>query len=566
MKQILSMVLFSLVITGFSQQIPQKYFIAFTDKNGTPYSISNPQAFLTQRAIDRRTTQGIPIVEEDLPVNPVYVTVVAATGVQVFTRCKWFNGVTVRVTDTAILASIRVLPFVQSVIRVSSYNFKKSAISDRKFRLEEGLGKTGGNHEGRSPGSVQTYNYGPSYNQIHMLNGDILHNLGYRGQGKVIAVLDAGFQHADVNPVFDSLRANNQILGTRDFVYPAGGNVCIYGDTAHPHGGEVLSTMGGNTPGQLIGTAPKASYWLIRTEDAPTENIVEEYNWVVGAEMADSVGADVINSSLGYSLFDNGWMNHSYTDMNGYTNPSARGANIAASKGMALSISAGNIDFYNPPYWSYICSPSDALGAFSVAAVDENGNYAYFSCTGTVNGTFVKPNIAAQGLDAYVCLPNGSFGTNSGTSLSSPINAGMMACLCQAKPNIDQYHLRLAIEQSASQYTHPDSLLGYGIPDYAKAMIILQVGVIGKTRFWAYPNPFTDAFTISFGTNMSGIFEISLISITGDIIMKTNRTIVPGGGNTINVNNLVNFAPGMYILKISSGSITEYLHMVKIEK
>lgn len=566
MKQILSTVLFFLVITGFSQQIPQKYFIAFTDKNGTPYSISNPQAFLTQRAIDRRTTQGIPIVEEDLPVNPAYVTTVAATGVQVFTRCKWFNGVTVKVTDTAVLASIRVLPFVQSVTRVSSYNFKKSAISDRKFRLEEGLGKTGGNNEGRSPGSVQTYNYGPSYNQIHMLNGDILHNLGYRGQGKVIAVLDAGFQHADVNPVFDSLRANNQILGTRDFVYPAGGNVCIYGDTAHPHGGEVLSTMGGNTPGQLIGTAPKASYWLIRTEDAPTENIVEEYNWVVGAEMADSVGADVINSSLGYSLFDNGWMNHSYTDMNGYTNPSPRGANIAASKGMALSISAGNIDFNNPPYWSYICSPSDALGAFSVAAVDENGNYAYFSCTGTVNGTFVKPNIAAQGQDSWVCYPNGSFGPGSGTSFSSPINAGMMACLCQAKPNIDQYHLRLAIEQSASQYTHPDSLLGYGIPDYAKAMIILQVGVIGKTRFWAYPNPFIDAFTISFGTNMSGIFEISLISITGDIIMKTNRTIVPGGGNTINVNNLVNFAPGMYILKISSGSVTEYLHMVKIEK
>jgi len=561
MKQILSMVLFFLVITGFSQQIPQKYFIAFTDKNGTPYSISNPQAFLTQRAIDRRTTQGIPIVEEDLPVNPAYVTVVAATGVQVFTRCKWFNGITVRVTDTAVLSSIRALPFVQSVTRVSSYNFKKSVEGDRKFRLEEGLGKTGGNHENRSPGSAQSYDYGPSYNQIHMLNGDALHNLGYRGQGKVIAVLDAGFQDADVNPVFDSLRANNQILGTRDFVNP-GGNVYI----EHPHGGEVLSTMGGDIPGQLIGTAPKASYWLIRTEDAATENIVEEYNWVVGAEMADSVGADVINSSLGYSVFDNGWMNHSYTDMNGYTNPSARGANIAASKGMALSISAGNIDFYNPPYWSYICSPSDALGAFSVAAVDENGNYAYFSCTGTVNGTFVKPNIAAQGLDAYVCLPNGSFGTNSGTSFSSPINAGMMACLWQAKPNIDQYHLRLAIEQSASQYTHPDSLLGYGIPDYAKALIILQVGVQSKASFWAYPNPFKDFFTVSFDTNMSGNFEISLISITGDIILKTNRMIVAGGGNTFNINNLATLAPGMYILKISSGSVTEYLHMVKIEK
>ena len=563
MKQILTTVLFFIVITGFSQQIPQKYFVAFTDKNGSPYTISNPQAFLTQRAIDRRAVKGILIIEEDLPVNPSYVTGVAATGVQVFTQCKWFNGVTIRVTDTAVLASIRALPFVQSVTRVSSYNFKKSVEGDRKFRLEEGLGKTGGNHENRSPGSAQSYDYGPSYNQIHMLNGDALHNLGYRGQGKVIAVLDAGFQHADVNPVFDSLRANNQILGTRDFVYPAGGNVCIYGDTAHPHGAEVLSTMGGNTPGQLIGTAPKASYWLIRTEDAPTENIVEEYNWVVGAEMADSVGADVINSSLGYTQFDNGWMDHTCADMNGYTNPSSRGANIAASKGIAISISAGN---EGGSSWMCISSPSDALGALSIAAVDEFGNYAYFSSPGTVNGSYVKPNIASMGLNCWVAYPDSSLGYGSGTSFASPINAGMMACLIQAKPNIDLYHLRLAIEQSASQYTHPDSLLGYGIPDYVKALHILQVGIIGKTRFLAYPNPFKDAFTVSFDNNMTGSFEISLISITGDIVLKTNRMKVAGGGNTIIINNLINLSPGMYILKISFGSITEYLHMVKIEK
>ena len=563
MKKLLTTVLFFLVITGFSQQISQKYFIAFTDKNGTPYSISNPQAFLTQRAIDRRAAQGIPIIEEDLPVNPAYVNAVAATGVQVFTRCKWFNGITIRVTDTAVLPSIIALTFVQSVTRVSSYNSKKSTISDRKFRLEEEPLKTGGNHETRLPGSPQNYNYGPSYAQIHLLNGDVLHNMGYRGQGKVIAVLDAGFQHADVNPVFDSLRVNNQILGTRDFVYPAGGNVCIYGDTAHPHGAEVLSTMGGNTPGQLIGTAPKASYWLIRTEDAPTENIVEEYNWVVGAEMADSVGADVINSSLGYTQFDNGWMDHTCADMNGYTNPSSRGANIAASKGMALSISAGN---EGGSLWTCVSSPSDALDALSIAAVDSLGNYAYFSSTGIVNVSYVKPNIASMGLNCFVAYPNGSLGYGSGTSFASPINAGMMACLWQAKPDINQAQLRLAIEKSASQYTHPDSLLGYGIPSYPKARQFAEVGIKTRESFQAYPNPFKDAFTLSFDTNMSGNFEISLISVTGDIILRTNRMIVAGGGNTLTLNNLITLAPGMYILKISSGNITEYLHMVKIEK
>jgi serine protease AprX len=557
-KQIVTTVLFFLVITGFSQQIPQKYFVAFTDKNGTPYSISNPQAFLTQRAIDRRAAQGIPIIEEDLPVTPAYVTAVAATGVQVFTQCKWFNGITVMATDSSVLNSIRALPFVQSVTRVTAYNSKKSIISDNKFSREERLGAAMGNHEILSPGSSQSFDYGPSFNQIHMLNGDVLHNQGYRGQGKVIAVLDAGFTNADVNPVFDSLRANNQILGTRDFVNP-GGNVY----TEHPHGAEVLSLMGGNTPGQLIGTAPKASFWLIRTEDAPTENIVEEYNWVVGAEMADSVGADIITSSLGYTTFDNGWMDHTCADMNGTTDPSSRGANIAASKGIAISISAGN---EGGSGWVCVSSPSDAISALSIGAVDASGNYAFFSSTGIVNGNYVKPNIATQGQDDYVCFPDGSFGTGSGTSFSCPINAGMMACLLQARPNFNQDILRTIIEESASQYANPDSLLGYGIPNYATALVLSQVGVIGKTLFWAYPNPFIDAFTVSFDTNMSGNYDISLINITGDIVMKTNRTIISGGGNIFSISNLTNLTPGLYILKISSGSLTEYLHMVKIEK
>jgi hypothetical protein len=556
MKKTLTTVLFLLVITGFSQQIPQKYFVAFTDKNGTPYSINNPQAFLTQRAIDRRTAQGITITEEDLPVTPAYVNAITALGAQVFTRCKWFNGITVKVNDSSLLPSIRALSFVQSVTRVTSYTSKKSSGGDGKFRLEEELRKTEGPHMTNIPGSVQDYNYGPSHGQIHLLNGDILHNMGYRGQGKVIAVLDAGFQNADVTPVFDSLRANNQILGTRDFVTP-GGNVY----REHYHGGMVLSTMGGDVPGQLIGTAPKASYWLIRTEDANTENIIEEYNWIVGAEMADSVGADVINSSLGYTTFDNGWMDHTCADMNGYTNPSSRGANIAASKGIALSISAGN---EGGSSWTCVSSPSDALDALSIAATDSSGNYAYFSSTGTVNGNYVKPNIASDGLNSWVAAPDSLFEYGSGTSFASPINAGMMACLWQAKPDLNQAQLRLAIEKSASQYSHPDSLLGYGIPDYSKALQIAQVNIIPKTNFHAYPNPFTSTINISVGSDLSGDFEISMISITGELILNTNRQIVAGVDNSIKINNLAAFAPGMYILKISSGATIEYRHMVKI--
>ncbi len=557
MNKILTIALIFFVISGFAQQIPQKYFIAFTDKNGTPYSINDPQAFLTQRAIDRRTAQGIPIIEEDLPVNPGYVNAVEALGTQVFTRCKWFNGITVKVNDSSLLPSIRALSFVQSVTRVTSYTSKKSAFGDGKFQLEEEFRKTGGSHEIRVPGSVQSYDYGPSHGQIHLINGDPLHDMGFRGQGKVIAVLDAGFLNADVTPVFDSLRVHNQILGTRDFVNP-GGNVY----QEHWHGGSVLSTMGGNIPGQLIGTAPKASYWLIRTEDAATENIVEEYNWVVGAEMADSVGADVINSSLGYTTFDNDWMDHTCADMNGYTNPSSRGANIAASKGMALSISAGN---EGGSGWTCVSSPSDALDVLSIAATDSLGNYAYFSSTGTVNGDYVKPNIASDGWNAWVAYPDGTLGAGSGTSFASPINAGMMACLWQAQPGISQSGLRLAIERSASQYTHPDSLLGYGIPNYVNALVYTQIGVKSEGTFRVYPNPFKDAFVISFTSNLSGNFEISLISVTGTLILKTKKIIFAGAGNTVKIEDLVTIAPGMYILKISSGSIIEYVRLVKIE-
>ena len=428
--------------------------------------------------------------------------------------------------------------------------------NDGKFRLEEELKKDRGNNIINTPGSVQDYNYGPSHGQIHLLNGDILHNMGYRGQGKVIAVLDAGFQNADVTPVFDSLRANNQILGTRDFVNP-GGNVY----REHWHGGAVLSTMGGNIPGHLIGTAPKASYWLIRTEDANTENIVEEYNWVVGAEMADSVGADVISSSLGYTTFDNDWMDHNCADMNGHTNPSTRGANIAASKGIALSISAGN---EGGSSWTCVSSPSDAIYALSIAATDSLGSYAYFSSTGTVDGNYVKPNIASDGYYAWVAYPDSSLGYGSGTSFASPINSGMMACLWQAKSDINQAQLRLAIEKSASQYTHPDSLLGYGIPDYNKALELAQVGIINRTNFQAYPDPFSSSFTISFNSGMSGNFEIELISITGEIIIRKCGQVITGEGNSIKTSNLNALAPGMYILKISSGATTEYLRMVKI--
>jgi hypothetical protein len=320
--------------------------------------------------------------------------------------------------------------------------------------------------------------------------------------------------------------------------------------------------MACNNPGDLVGTAPEASYWLIRTDDVTTENIVEEYYWVAGAEMADSVGADIISSSLAYTTFNNNWMNHTCADMNGYSNPSTRGANIAASKGIAISISAGNSGGSG---WTCVSSPSDATDVFCVAAVDSSGHYASFSSTGTVNGAYVKPDIAAMGVDCRIASPDNSFGYSSGTSFSAPINAGLMACLWQARPDIDQVHLRLAIEESASQYNHPDSLLGYGIPDYQKALLILDAGVSTRSPGWkAYPNPFRDDFTIVFGNTVSEETEVSLLTITGSCILKTTKAIRAGEEDSISFSNLGYLVPGFYLLKITDGITIKYISLVKI--
>jgi len=248
--------------------------------------------------------------------------------------------------------------------------------------------------------------------------------------------------------------------------------------------------------------------------------------------------------------------------MNGYTNPSTRGANIAESKGMALSISAGNSGGSS---WTCVDSPSDAVDVLCIGAVDSAGHYASFSSTGTVNGTYVKPNLAAMGVNVIVASPDTSFGNSTGSSFASPVNAGLMACLWQARPNLNPSQLYLAIERSPSQYNHPDSLLGYGIPNYDLALEYAQTSIKNKTSFSVYPNPFKDAFNISFDSNISGNIEVSLISVTGDVILKTRKIISAGGGSSIRINNIPDLIPGMYILKVTSECTSENFHLVKIE-
>lgn len=537
----------------FSQVSPDKYWVKFTDKNNSPYSIENPEDFLTQRAIDRRVLFGIDIIENDLPVNPQYIEGVANTGVTLLTVSKWMNSVTIYTTDQAALDAINLLPYVESIVKGSGEKHKNTL--PKPFFSSE---LYSGIPEEEFLKSLSSYDYGSAYNQIHMLNGDALHDMGFDGAGKTIAVLDAGFMNVDIIDAFDSLWNNGQILGARDFVNPL--NPDIFG--SHYHGCMVLSTMGANWPGNIVGTAPKADYWLVRTEDGDSEYLIEELNWVSGAEFADSVGADIINSSLGYTEFDDPSQNHTYQDMDGNTTPVTIGADLACSKGMIVVNSAGNSGGSS---WQYIGAPADGDSVFSIGAVDDGGNYAGFSSTGPTYDGRIKPNVVAQGQGSAIIDPwTGDVSYGSGTSFSSPITAGMVACLWQANPDKRNTELMTAIQMSGTQANNPDAYLGYGIPDYVLANSILTVidnKLVPNVAVSIFPNPFSDEINIRI-TNPGSLSEVKaeIFDITGKIVMTFEFS---GNEKNIRIADAQNLSNGFYLLKVNYDGRNEMLKVLK---
>lgn len=540
------MLLLVFVLSGLllpAQDAPKNtYWVYLSDKKGTPYQISNPEAFLSERSIERRIRQHVPIDESDLPVSPVYLDSLKKLGLEIVHSSKWLNGATVRTDDSAIIVKVAKLPFVKEVQLTKPGTLLKSA--KNKF------------NENETQADYAPSHYGRAYKQLTQLNGQYLHNKGFRGKGIIIAVLDAGFWHVNEIAAFDSLRSTNRILGIRDFVNPQSD---FY--QTHTHGMSVLSTMGGNLPGMMVGTAPDASFYLFRSEDDASEYLVEEDNWVAAAELADSVGADVINSSLGYYAFDDSTMNHAYESMNGLRNRVTQGANKAFQKGILVFASAGN---EGTNAWRHIISPSDGTNVIAVAAVDSLGNKASFSSFGPAFGGAVKPNVAARGRLTYLVTSKGELGFSNGTSFSSPVLAGMGACLVQANPQATVQQIKQAIERSSSIYLTPDSLIGFGIPDFQKADLYLKnmgVNSHDANAGWGiWPNPFKDYLTIR---NLKGQLTdksiVKIYNLQGSCLWQKEFT----NNTAFLLNNLVNLPSGLLILSIQSGEKEEQFKLIK---
>lgn len=449
---------------------PEKYWIEFTDKNQSPWHLSRPQEFLSARALERRARAGIPVDELDLPVSPAYVQALRNLGLDIHGQSRWLNAVSV-LADSATVEQARSLPFVKH-LRYLGPHLRYLNPPNRPTRKRSRLPEIPQIDYPNVPEE------GYATRQNDLLGTPVLRMAGFRGQGIWVAVMDGGFNRVDTLPFFDSLALSGRMFQGRDFVER---DTAVF-ETSF-HGTSVLSVMGGNLPGYFVGTAPDATYFLLKTEDTGGEFPIEEANWVAGAEWADSIGVDIINASLGYTVFNNPQLGHRHEELDGRTAIASRGAAIAASRGMIICNSAGN---EGDETWRKIGVPADAPGIISVGAVDDNGQRADFSSMGPTADGRIKPDLMAPGATVVTAGTAGAeLGMSSGTSLASPMLAGSLAALWSAFPEKTAREIQDAVFATADQSQNPDTLRGWGLPNMTRALIQLGDFVAFKDALYS---------------------------------------------------------------------------------
>lgn len=514
-----------------------KYWIELTDKNNSPYCTCRPWEFLSARALDRRAKAGIAVVDNDLPVNPWYVEGLKKKGAVIHNTSRWMNAATV-IADSATAAGLHSLPFVKKVEyvgrnilpknprnkpakkRISLTSYQKAGVGD------EALGYAG--------------------LQNSLLGMPLLYYAGVRGNGIWVAVMDGGFTNVDTIAFFDSLALSGRLFPGWDFVERDAG---IY--EGAQHGTSVLSVMGANLPGLFVGTAPEATYFLLKTEDTGGEYPVEECNWIAGAEWADSIGADLINASLGYTSFNDTTLNHNYLQLDGRSTINSRGATIAATKGMIICNSAGNSG--DEP-WHFVGVPADAPGIIAVGAVDHDGQHASFSSFGPTPDGRIKPDLSAPG-EQVVTAGNFSteLGLSNGTSLASPMLTGAIAALWSAYPDRTGAEIMDAVFASADQHERPDNARGYGLPNMSLAWLNLGGYIVGKEpnnghndAFFAYNREQGALNMVIFKDLTDNVYRVELRNMMGEPAPIGSFSLQKERISTLRISGLDNLAAGTY--------------------
>lgn len=543
--------LLGIMLFGFASQAQDRYAVYFKFKPQSGFTLQNPQEFLTQKAIQRRTREGLQADSLDLPVSTNYLDIVSKNADYVLYASKWMNAA-VLVTDEARAAELETLPFIDKVELVA-----KNALTNPGARIRYKVFASVTLETNCDNPKLNTRELAVSNNnfdfQNQLIGIDKMHEEGYTGKGVTIAVFDAGFPGTNTASSFDHLFTKNQILGQRDFVRPW--NTGVFMD--NQHGTNVLSLIAANEASKLVSGAFDSDYILVITEEVATEYRVEEFNWVRGAEYADSLGVDIINSSVGYWDFDDPSMDYSVEDLDGNTAVITKGATIAAQKGILVVNSVGN---YGGRGVSSLVVPADAKGILSIGSVNNDLNRSGFSSQGPTGDGRIKPELVAFGGSPVLIRSNGTAGSAGGTSFSAPQITALAAGLWEAKPEWTKEELIENLLRSATQYENPDNLLGYGIPNFYDALYgeILSVEEKENIEWKIFPNPLSaDELSIHFGAGLSSTFE--LIDLTGRILIQSELTrINPKSPYRIQLDGV---KPGIYLIQMRDGT---YLKQTKL--
>lgn len=407
-------------------------------------ALAQAEAALSPRALARRAKvapAGRLVDTTDLPVYPGYLEELTALGIRPVVVSRWLNGVSAAATPEQIAAAAR----LDGIARIQPVRFERRPLLETSPMLQKSA----------RPGD-HPLDYGYSLEQNEQVQIPAVHQMGYYGQGVLIAVFDTGFRLT--HEAFDSLK----VLARHDFIQNDDNLDNQAGERSdqNSHGTMVLSIIAANKPGSLIGGAPRAEFLLAKTEDVSQEIQAEEDHWIAAAEWAEGLGADIISTSLGYI----DW--YTYPQMDGETAPITRAADLAAAKGVLVVVSAGN---EGNSTWQYISAPADGDSVVAVGAVDSKGVIASFSSRGPTADGRIKPDVVARGIGvACVAVPPAT-GTGigysyvSGTSAACPIAASCAALMLCANPALTPMEILGTLRQTATRSHTPDIDYGWGL-------------------------------------------------------------------------------------------------------